>query len=87
MDLKLVTLADLSEFHRKKVLTNAREWRLNNHKQILDLIKNRTIHQLLEKPHPPIGYKIFDPTKWDALNWMWFSEIIQSQLLNSSNSI
>jgi len=80
--MKTVTLADLTEFHRTKVLTRAREWRLHHHKQILELIKNRDVNQ---NPHPPTGSKIFRPNDWDAFNWMWFSKLIHSQLFQRSN--
>lgn len=60
-------LADLTPYHRNKIMERAYEWRSKNHPAILASMKG------VFKESEPEGSVIFDPKKWTAENWIWFS--------------
>lgn len=72
--MKPVRLEDLTSYHRKKVWDRALEWRRTHHPQILELLKAQHRPMGLPlNPTPPEGAVLFDPTRWEAHHWEWFS--------------
>lgn len=64
------TLIGLTQHHRNKVIERALKWRMKNHKKILDLIKGHSAGC------EPSGHQMFDPSRWSAPNWIWFSALV-----------
>ena len=63
-----VKFEDLTAFHRGQIIERAKNWRLTHKLEILQLIMVGRI----VKGIPPLGSNIFDPSKWNGANWIWF---------------
>ena len=75
--MKPFQLEDLTSYHRKKVLDRAFEWRRTHHPQILELLKaQHRVSLPSPKPAPPEGAVLFDPPRWEAHHWEWFSLLL-----------
>lgn len=72
---KAVGLDQLTPFHKDKILTRARSWKISNHEKVMDLLRK----ELPVTARAPEGSKMFDPALWTAANWLWFS----SDVINS----
>lgn len=76
----VVQLKDLTSFHRSKVMNQAGVWRMAHHPAILKLMTEYLrINHTIAKPTAPSGSPMFYPEKWNACNWIWFSEMMLEQ--------
>ena len=73
----VVQLKDLTSYHRNKVMDRATSWRMGHHPAILKLMSDYVkVHHKLAQPAEPSGSLMFYPEKWNACNWLWFSQTI-----------
>jgi len=73
----VVTIDQLTPYHREKIMKLAFEYRAANYARIVVLIKNSSVEV---RHHPPTGTQIFDPEKWTGHHWLWYSEILTEQV-------
>jgi hypothetical protein len=79
--MKMVTIDDLTPYHRGKIFHRARAWRLLHHDKILALLRVKH-SELPPKPGPPTGAAIFDPARWEGYHWLWFSQQVITPHIN-----
>lgn len=74
----IVTFDKLSEPQRSKLIDKARQWRLEHHKEILEMQSKflKSEHQTRPKIESPTGSTLFHPEKWTAVHWIWFCDHI-----------